>query len=148
MHKLKNMKIFLTLICCTFFVISHAQDSTNLHAETPKIIRNLKYGNRISIENYHIQFVEVLRDSRCPKGVQCITYGDAIVRVDVFKDGELLESKEIKISPKHYMDETTKLLEVDGEVIYVVGLQPYPIDGKKTAPTDYSIQLLPQKKRD
>lgn len=76
-------------------------------------------------------FLEVVEDSRCPRGVQCIQAGRAVVRVAVLRDGQL----------------TTETLTVEGNgvrtdagTVYLQQLEPYP-DAAVEKPEPYRLVL-------
>ena len=76
-----------------------------------------------------LTFLEVVEDSRCPRGVQCIQAGRAVVRVAVLRDGRL----------------TTETLTVEGNrlrtdagEVYLQQLEPYP-DAATENPEPYRL---------
>ena len=96
-------KIHVLLLLILISSISFAQDSTNVKVETPKIVSKLVYGETLQINDIEIKFVQVLSDSRCPKNVTCVRAGEAVVLVDVFKNGKKIEQKELKFTPTSYL---------------------------------------------
>ncbi|WP_116126293.1 hypothetical protein [Lewinella sp. IMCC34183] len=76
-------------------------------------------------------FVRVLEDSRCPRGVQCIQAGRAVVAVEVLRDGIL----------------TSETVTVDGNAIatdlgplQLTELLPYP-DAAVDDPAPYRLTV-------
>ena len=53
----------------------------------------------VGTERVQVQFDRVVADSRCPRDVQCITAGDATVRVRVALPGKPAASIDLKTTP-------------------------------------------------
>ncbi|OIQ23609.1 hypothetical protein [Lacinutrix sp. MedPE-SW] len=136
---MKNLLLIFTLVITS---IVSAQDSTAVKAEAPKIVSKLMYGNTLKVEDLEFKFVAVESDSRCPKGVQCVWAGEAIVLVDVFKNGNKLEQKRLVFSPTSQLQNALGNL-FSSESLKVSGLNivPYPESGSKIKIEDYYIQL-------
>ena len=136
------MKNKLFLLALLFTIGVTAQDSTKVKAETPKIISKLMYGKTIEVEDLEFKFVAVESDSRCPKGVQCIWAGEAIVLIDVFKNGKKIEQKRISFSPTAQLQNSLGNLFAS-ETLNITGfnIAPYPEYKNKINPVDYYIQL-------
>lgn len=134
------MKNILFILVILFTTTGLAQDSTKV--ETPKIVSKLMYGKTISIEDLEFKFVAIESDSRCPKGVQCIWAGEAVVLIDVLKNGEKIEQKRVVFSPTNSL--INKIGNVfSSETFSVSGLNiaPYPKYDDKINAEDYYIQL-------
>ncbi|SEQ87317.1 hypothetical protein [Neolewinella agarilytica] len=79
-------------------------------------------------------FMEVLSDSRCPKGVDCIRAGEAIVRV-VLADGS---EQNVKINADG--KNRASFAVPDGSV-EILGLEPYPEARVKINPAGYRLKV-------
>ncbi|WP_183497125.1 hypothetical protein [Neolewinella aquimaris] len=77
-----------------------------------------------------LTFVEVVEDSRCPAGVQCIQAGRAVVAVRVLRNGTF-ESESIVVDGEGVM-------MTDGGTIQVLRLEPYP-DAAVEEPKPYQL---------
>ena len=87
-----------------------------------------------------VGFVGVTADSRCPKGVQCVWAGDGVAQVWLQRGSGPKEARELHTATglaKGANDTGT----IDGE-LRLVGLDPYPIAGKDTAPGEYVATLM------
>lgn len=90
----------------------------------------------LETENLQIGFDRVLSDSRCPRGAQCITAGDAVVRIWMSKAPAARESRDLETTPRA------------AEAVYgayrirLVTLDPYPIADRAIRPSDYVVTLL------
>jgi hypothetical protein len=136
---MKNIILSLTfLIGCFGF----AQDSTAVKADTPKIISKLMYGKTVQVEDLEFKFVAVESDSRCPKGVQCIWAGEAVVLIDVIKNGKKMEEKRIVFSPTAQLQNVLGNL-FSSETLKITGfnIAPYPEHKNKIKTADYYIML-------
>ncbi|MCF1421028.1 hypothetical protein [Mangrovimonas futianensis] len=138
------IKYFLVVLAISFLgQLGYAQDQIKLEGDPPQILLNLKFGETMEWKGYQLQFMEVKQDSRCPKGVNCISPGEAIVVVKIFKEGVLLEEKSLMISYRHFQDDMTQILDVDGESLHVQNLKPYPVDGVTVKDNDRCLQVIP-----
>ena len=136
------MKYLLSVLVFFTILFSFAQDSTTVKVKTPKIVSKLMYGKSITVEDLELKFVAVESDSRCPKGVQCVWAGEAVVLLDVFKNGKKLEQKRVIISPTNSL--VNKIGNVfSSETLKVSGfnIAPYPEYRNKIKPEEYYIQL-------
>jgi hypothetical protein len=131
----------LILVCLIVFSnLLFSQDS--LQVKTPIIVSKLSFGKSLNFENIKVKFVEVLQDSRCPKGVTCIWAGEVIVLVDIFKKGKKIESKKLTINYKTPIKSRFgNLYTSDDLVISGINVQPYPVFDKKIKLEEYYIQL-------
>ncbi|RLJ63237.1 hypothetical protein CLV86_1773 [Lacinutrix venerupis] len=136
------MKKLLLIFAVLIINLVSAQDSTSVKVDAPKIVSKLMYGSTIKVENIEFKFVAVESDSRCPKGVQCVWAGEAIVLVDVFKNGKKTEQKRLVFSPTSQLQNALGNL-FSSESLKVSGLNiaPYPEHGTKIKAEDYYVQL-------
>jgi len=79
-------------------------------------------------------FMEVVSDSRCPKGVDCIRAGEAIVRVALADGSE--QTVEINADSKQRASFTVP----DGSV-QIMSLEPYPEARVKIDPASYRLKV-------
>lgn len=136
------MKNLLFTITILFSALVFSQDSTTVKAETPKIISKLMYGKTIAFEDLAFKFVAVESDSRCPKGVQCIWAGEAIVLIDVFKNGKKIEQKQLSFSPTAQLKNALgNLFSSEKLIISGINIGPYPEYRDKIKPEEYYIQV-------
>jgi hypothetical protein len=122
------------------FACALASDSGNPVAPSPALDQafTLKAGASaiLDTENLRVEFDSVLSDSRCPRGAQCITAGEAVVRVWLSKAPTPRESRELKTTPNA------------AEAVYgayrirLVTLDPYPTADRTIRPSDYVVTLL------
>ena len=136
------MKKLLLIFAVLIVNLVSAQDSTSVKVDAPKIVSKLMYGSTIKVENIEFKFVAVESDSRCPKGVQCVWAGEAIVLVDVFENGKKIEQKRLVFSPTSQLQNALGNL-FSSESLKVSGLNiaPYPEHGTKIKAEDYYVQL-------
>jgi hypothetical protein len=136
------MKNILFVVALLFSAIVFSQDSTKVKAETPKIISKLMYGKTIEVEGLEFKFVALESDSRCPKGVQCVWAGEAIVLIDIYKNGKRIEQKRVSFSPTARLQNVIgNLFTSDNLKVSGYNIAPYPEYRNKIDPKDYYIQL-------
>jgi len=90
----------------------------------------------VETENLQIGFDRVLSDSRCPRGAQCITAGEAIVRIWVSKAPAPRETRDLTTIPA--ADEAV----YGAYRIKLVSLDPYPIANATVRASEYVATLL------
>jgi len=92
---------------------------------------------RIKGENYHILFMEVKEDSRCPKGANCVWEGQTIVKLSIRHKGET-GNVELKL---HAGRSTLNKGTSEPFELTLVSVQPYPVMGEDFDKADYAVQL-------
>ncbi len=129
------MKIFLTAILFLFSLFSFAQDREPVNINV--FDDQLCQGDRLDLGSYAVVFCEVVSDSRCPKGVECIWAGEAKVKLEFFEGDTSLGTRIIS-SEGISLAETFK----KGN-FHLKGfeLSPYPDIREKTNPKDYTLWL-------
>lgn len=77
-----------------------------------------------------VRFVEVLEDSRCPKGVDCVWAGNAKIRLTV-RAGDECATLQLNsaLAPRE--------AEWNGKSFSLVNLAPYPASGVEIEPSEY-----------
>lgn len=137
------MKRSILLIVIFITSFSFSQDSTKTRkAETPIITSKVYLGKSIVVENYEIEFIEVLQDSRCPKGVSCIWAGEVVILVDLFEDGKKVERKKITLNPKiELQNRIGNLFFSDKLSLSVQNVLPYPTAKAKKQSNAYYLLL-------
>lgn len=130
----------LLLVLLFFFGSNavNAQTTQETNVIPPVIVQKLPFGKSIKVRDFQLVFTDVVEDSRCPKGAQCIWEGQARIVLKIKKAGE--KEKEIKLhnisakSPKEIvLDKNLKL--------QIIGLQPYPVSEKEIDLESYYLQL-------
>jgi hypothetical protein len=132
-------KILLTaiIICSSLFVNAQKQDSIPVTS-----IIKIDMANVVQIDkNFAIELVEVLSDSRCPKNVQCIRAGEAIVLVNIYKGGKIERQEKLVIYPTSIPDKTLQVLSSKLTNTTALSLLPYPNGISKTELSNYCLEL-------
>jgi|GEM_PF-738439 len=91
----------------------------------------------IDSESLEVKFLGVVSDSRCPKGVNCFSAGQAIVMIKVFKSGEDLGNFKL-IDTNDAKGHST---QVDVYKISLLKVEPYPEVNKNINSDDYRITI-------
>lgn len=99
---------------------------------------NLRYGEHSTLagENLTLTFVQVLEESRCPVGVQCIWEGNARVGVKAEKPPSRSATLELNTSGRYDTEATYQGYKV--QLLHVV---PYPRQGHTLQATEYCANL-------
>jgi hypothetical protein len=83
-----------------------------------------------------VGFEGVASDSRCPKGVQCMWAGDAVVRVWLQQGSGARQPRELHTAPG-----PGQATGVPGAEVVLVGLAPYPVAGRSVVASTYVATL-------
>ncbi|MCP9234346.1 hypothetical protein [Lewinella sp. JB7] len=126
------MKALLSLLCLLIFGCSPrlAEGVHLLKVDEPVHLLSGESAKTRKKSLELITFVEVLEDSRCPTGVQCIQAGRAVVGLRVLRNG-ILENQSVTIDGEG-------LMVTDGGTLRLVGLEPYP-DAAVEEPEPYRL---------
>ena len=125
----------MRLLYIAFFFIF----SATLQAQS---IANLNYGTTLAIDEVDIEFVKLIEDSRCPKNVNCVRAGKAVVLINIYIHGTFVEEKRLEFYPSGFNIEATTTLFNDGGLrIIGLNLSPYPLAATKTSKEDYYLEL-------
>ena len=133
--------ILLIIILITSF--SFSQDSTEVQkAETPIISSKVYLGKSVAFENFRIEFIEVVQDSRCPTGVNCIWAGEVVILVDLYEDGKKIERKKITLNTKiGLQNRIGNLFFSEAMSLSVLNVLPHPNAKNKTQSNAYYLLL-------
>ncbi len=94
----------------------------------------------ISGENFEIKFKEIVEDSRCPEGANCIWEGRVSAIVEITENGSPYQM--VLTQPgltDEYAEETYK------EYRLIFKVEPYPEVGSEIATADYRLLLTVSK---
>lgn len=87
---------------------------------------------------------EVLSDSRCPIGVNCIWAGEAKVVISVYKDKKFVMEETLTISGSKNQENIAwfaQHLPADKGNVKSMDVFPHPKEGVKIKPKDYYIRI-------
>ncbi len=98
----------------------------------------------IESEGLSVKFLKVTEDSRCPSDVTCIWAGQVGILVNVSQNGKDLGDINLILGPNKELAEK----KVNGYIIRLVEVVPYPISTKKIEPSDYTITIVISKYMD
>ena len=90
----------------------------------------------IESQNLKVTFLDVLEDSRCPEGVQCIRAGVVTLLINVNKDDFDLGDTSITLG-----EGNSSVVQAGGYNITLLSVEPYPTAGKEIEITDYSAKF-------
>jgi hypothetical protein len=98
-------------------------------------------GQAVSVRNetLKVRFESVIADSRCPKGEQCISAGNAEILIQLEAKG--LEAKSFRLNTSNEPRE----VDYGGYGVRLVTLDPVPIMNRTVDPAKYLATLLVRK---
>ncbi|SDW05661.1 hypothetical protein [Flavobacterium degerlachei] len=104
----------------------------------------IKQNSCIKKKGNSLVFKEVLSDSRCPEGVNCIWAGEIKVVVAVYLDKNFIKEETLIISGKNSQENIawiTQYLPADKRNIESINVFPYPKEGVKIKSKKYFLQI-------
>ena len=103
---------------------------------------SLSVGQSASVEgeDLRVEFLEVVADSRCPKGVTCIWAGEVKCLVEVVASGS---SQRVELTEPGLGSGPTRQAVKGYELSFAV--DPYPEAGKQISRDDYRLRLTVRK---
>lgn len=127
------MKKLILILLMFFTVTSYAQQ-----IDTPKIAIKIPLGETETIDGVSIKFVDVLEDSRCPEGVNCVWAGEVKISVEI-TNGKQSEKREITFGGIQ-KDESDKLLYSSSDITLTAEMvKPYPKASASIKKGDYEL---------
>lgn len=104
----------------------------------------LRAGQRITLKegNLRIKFASVENESRCPTNVTCVWAGNATVLLEIGTRNGRGKSLKLNTSGSEKLSDEGKYRDYK---VKLVGLSPYPQDGRNIAARDYTVTLLVSK---
>lgn len=130
------MKNILVAVMLIFTFSLSAQNNEGYLKITPKSCTKKK-GSSLVLK-------EVLSDSRCPEGVNCIWAGEIKVVVAVYQDRKFVKDETVTISGSNSQENKTwfaQYLPVEKRNIKSIIVAPRAKEGVKIKPKDYYIRI-------
>ncbi|CAN5650116.1 hypothetical protein BH24ACI3_BH24ACI3_02340 [soil metagenome] len=130
--RILSITIFAGLILVS--ALEMTAQSTNL------VSVRLGGDEKVAESGHTITFIELVEDSRCPEGVDCIQAGKAVIRVKVAADGREPQCITLETA------ETESKVEVHGYWIRLISLDPYPKADAETPRESYIAKISIERK--
>jgi hypothetical protein len=132
-----NMKKWVLFLLLVFSLATFAQN---------KDLKYFKISQKECLKKpgYTLVLKQVLSDSRCPEGVQCVWSGEAQVLVSVYKDKKLVEDVTIVLSQTKQEENKqwfAKYVAAKHKQVQSINLVPYPKSGVKVDAGDYYLKI-------
>jgi hypothetical protein len=122
--------------------------SSLVFAQSPKSqkVKYVKVIQKVCSNQRRVRLVlkEVLSDSRCPVGVNCIWAGEIKVVVAVYQDKKFIKEETLTISGGKSQENIAwfaQYLPADRRNLKSISVLPYPKEGVKIKPKDYYIRI-------
>ncbi len=133
----RNLLIIGVLVISLILPVMTLSCGGNIHASLGEEF-TLPAGKTADItgEDLSIKFVEVISDSRCPTGVECVWAGEAKSQMLITLSGS---SSEIVLTISGGTSSTAQ--EVFNQYTFNFTLNPYPEIGQEIAPSDYELVM-------
>ncbi|MFC7356260.1 hypothetical protein ACFQO1_01060 [Jejudonia soesokkakensis] len=134
------MKNFVLLLALFTSITLFAQ--TEKVAETPQIAIKIPFGETAIVEGYKITFIEVIEDSRCPEGVNCVWAGRVHIKISYLNNKGAETFQEIIIGQVKGDEQNNSIITINPTLQFeVLNVTPYPQynENKKSLP--YALLL-------
>lgn len=136
------MKNSILAVIILFSSFAFGQEET---PETPKIGIKIPKGETVVLKGVSLKFLEVVEDSRCPEGVNCIWAGRAIVKVEVTSNGKSEEKTLIFGEVRPGEEKNTMLYSATNFSINGLTLNPYPTSESSGKEKGYTLLICEEK---
>lgn len=113
-----------------------ARVTAEMHSVAEKIELKVGESARLGSSDVTVLFEKVDSDGRCPKGVQCVWEGDAVVRLSI---GAPKQERTTVLLHTHV--DAQREAEAGGARVRLQALSPYPTIERTTAPDEYRVTL-------
>ena len=119
---MKTIYIFIITCFAVLTVRSQEQDSISVTS-----VVKVGLNEKMSLDDIlEVEFVKVVSDSRCPKNVQCVWAGEAVVLVKLHRNGTFEQETQITINPRGLETSVLELFSSDKTHTTAIKLMPYP----------------------
>jgi hypothetical protein len=98
---------------------------------------------QVGAEGLAMKLLEITEDSRCPLGVSCFWEGQATVVINATNSGRNLGNFPLTLRAGR---DDLSTAAVNGYLIKLVALYPYPVAERRTRPEEYLASLVVSKK--
>ncbi len=132
-YKYYILAVLLVLVVALFlFINNYDKNEPGLGEEF-----EISIGENVSIKETDLK-ISMLRisDSRCPLNTNCILQGQASVTFNFFRNDILLRKSVLS-----YNGENAELF-VNGYRVYVLGVIPYPEQGRSIEDSEYIVKMV------
>ncbi|MBN8680726.1 MAG: hypothetical protein J0M29_21055 [Chitinophagales bacterium] len=134
-----NSYLLLSFICLLLACnTTPPPPSTKFDLDRPFPLAIGQTGECKDVVGFTVRFDKIAADSRCPKGVECITAGQADVVVTISKGGE----SSTMTLPFTIPNGTGNATDFKGHTIRIMGVAPMKFKDKEIDPKDYNIMVL------
>jgi len=131
-----NLTYSILALCLVVFSCSKTQIGVNTY--------DIDYGNSASFDkDKMITFVDVVGDSRCPIGVDCIWFGEATISLRAVCAPGDTTNFELTFGDGINDHRDTTIFEIYR--VELLDVTPYPQFGVELEKEDYSIRVLIEK---
>lgn len=138
-RQLNGFKLTITILPLTSIIVLLPACSGQPASQTAdfgqKII--LPFDQKVSLANNElvIRFVEVINDSRCPVGVQCLWAGEVSVKIEIEYQEQ---AKNMVLTQSEKSKSDTRFLDFN----ISFDIQPHPVANQQLKAADYRLHLV------
>ena len=142
------MKLILfSFVFCFASLFCEVDAQTQVVKDSLSVTKTVGLQQMVYYDDYEVKFKRVITDSRCPKSVMCIRAGEAEVLISIYKNGNFIADKKIRIDASGYVMESNNLaFDTKFFKIYGFGLTPYPVSVNDIEDKDYELEIMFQPK--
>jgi hypothetical protein len=131
--------VYLFIFTCFVSLVANAQKQDSIPVTS---IIKVNLTEKIALDTVlEIEFVKVISDSRCPKNVQCIWAGEAVILVKLYRNGQFEKEEQLTIHPKAIETSVLNLFSSNNTRTTAINLLPYPDASKENSLKSYYLKL-------
>ncbi len=141
MSLLKQLPVILVTLAL-FLLVGCQRGPGDISASLGQRV-SLSIGQSVLIqgEGLRVKFAQVIADSRCPTGVNCVWEGEITCMVEITHSGSLYHKT---LTQPGSTNESSRTDFADYDITF--GVQPYPEAGKQIARGDYRLEVVIDRK--
>jgi len=133
------MKKILVLFLVTLAAVSCSAQKTK------SLDFSIDQNKNIKKKGIQLVLKEVISDSRCPEGTNCVWAGEAQVLVSIYKNKKWMDEMVLTFNSKKAVENQewlAKTIGLNPEKIKSLQLIPYPKEGQKIDAKSYRIKVI------
>tara|TARA_R110000868_G_scaffold26958_4_gene103144 strand:- start:2574 stop:2981 length:408 start_codon:yes stop_codon:yes gene_type:complete len=95
-------------------------------------------------KGYQLVLKQIVSDSRCPAGVNCIWAGEVKLLVSVYHDKQFIKDETVTVSGNSFQENKdwfVRYLPSTKKNVQTINVFPYPKEGIKIAPNEYYLKI-------
>lgn len=115
---------YIFIITCFVVLTARSQEQDSIPVTS--VVKVALTEKMVLDDTLEIEFAKVISDSRCPKNVQCVWAGEAVILVKLYRNDKFEKETQITIQPRGLETSVLELLSSEKTHTTAIKLMPYP----------------------